>query len=52
VASLWSVNDGSTALLMNHFYGGLGEGLAPVEALRKLRPVGTDSSEFNFRNRH
>jgi CHAT domain-containing protein len=35
VASLWSVNDGSTALLMNHFYGGLGEGLAPVEALRQ-----------------
>lgn len=35
VASLWSVNDGSTALLMNHFYQGLGEGLAPVEALRQ-----------------
>lgn len=35
VASLWSVNDGSTALLMNHFYQGLGEGLAPVDALRR-----------------
>jgi CHAT domain-containing protein len=35
VASLWPVNDGSTALLMNHFYQGLGDGLAPVEALRQ-----------------
>ena len=36
--SLWKVPDASTALLMEHFYGGLwAEGLAPAEALQQAQ---------------
>ncbi len=34
VSSLWQVNDRSTALLMEGFYGGLRKGKGPAEALR------------------
>lgn len=34
VASLWSVNDASTAMLMRNFYAGLKRGNSPAQALR------------------
>ena len=34
VATLWDVNDDSTADFMRHFYGRLADGLRPAEALR------------------
>jgi CHAT domain-containing protein len=48
VASLWPVNDGSTALLMNHFYEALGEGLAPVEALRRAMQILREDHEHPY----
>ena len=37
VASLWSVNDRSTALLMTHFYEGLKDGMEKRKALREAK---------------
>ena len=35
VATLWDVNDDSTAEFMRHFYGALNSGSAPAQALRR-----------------
>jgi CHAT domain-containing protein len=37
VAGLWDVNDASTATLMDRFYGGLGAGQDPAQALRNAK---------------
>ncbi|MCU0527821.1 MAG: CHAT domain-containing protein, partial [Elainella sp. Prado103] len=37
IASLWSVNDQSTEILMTAFYNGLGTGMTKVEALRQAQ---------------
>lgn len=37
IASLWNVEDASTARLMDHLYQGLARGLAPPEALHEAR---------------
>ncbi|MBD2464929.1 tetratricopeptide repeat protein [Oscillatoria sp. FACHB-1407] len=37
IASLWSVDDGGTQILMNRFYAGLEQGLTKAEALRQAQ---------------
>jgi CHAT domain-containing protein len=37
IASLWNVNDASTALLMQQFYKNLAKGMAKAEALRQVQ---------------
>ena len=37
IASLWSVNDGGTQILMNAFYSALREGMTKTEALQQAQ---------------
>lgn len=37
IASLWSVNDGGTQVLMNAFYNALKQGMTKTEALRQAQ---------------
>lgn len=46
IASLWSVNDGGTQVLMDAFYAGLKQGLTKAEAMQKAQ-IALITSDFS-----
>jgi CHAT domain-containing protein len=50
VASQWSVNDRSTAQIMEAFYSGMSHGLSPTAALRAAKLAMLDSERAAFRH--